>query len=79
MNVAVQVHGCQSSGGGSILLTIHICTSAGHDIGTDVPVDFAASTTVMARNITDRARRALVDMNIPGASTATYRLFGGPM
>lgn len=80
MDVIVAVEGCMAApGGGPVSLSLHVCTTRGHDIGLDVPADFAASTTTMRTRILDHARKMMTDMGIAGAATARYVLIGGPV
>lgn len=75
MNVLVYI---SSIGlGQGIIVGIQVVTSTGVLFGADVPMNFAASSTQMNQAALDRARALLIEQGVPGAASATYKLFGG--
>ncbi len=78
MNVAVNVESFVQGEGGAINIAFSCQTSTFIYVVGQTPMVFASSSTQMRTAILDAAKALLVAEGVAGASTATYRLFGGP-
>lgn len=77
MNILVHVHGCTPYGN-QIMVSLHVCTTEGHELGGDMVMDFAASSTQMNTRIADRARQLLRDtFGLTIANNAPVKIMGG--
>ncbi len=77
MNVAVLLEAFAYAGDGKMNVVFTAQCSTGQFIFGQVPLDFAAAATTMNTRILDRAKQVVAEAGVPGAATATYRLFSG--
>jgi len=79
MNVAILVESFVQGEGGVINIAFSCQTSTFIFTVGQIPMTFTSSATQMRTAILDGAKALLVAEGVVGASTATYRLFGGPV
>ncbi len=76
MNIAVVVIQAQVDGG-AIRLVLSIATNQGHQVGSDIVLDFGASAQTMNNRISEAARNALTNSGVTVPSNANVKIFGG--
>lgn len=77
MDILVSISGAQPYSAGRILAGLSIATSTGYQVGADIVVDFAASTTQMNASVRTKAIEILVGQGVPATTSDRIRIAGG--